>query len=716
MRTVGVNLRYRPVRAGICIKHNDVESLHGVIRDLAVIWGGMFCPIIPEIDGTVDEDILAKARPDLLLFHPPRDGGALLAERPELAFVPSRTAILSTVFTGGSTLLDLRSAIGQLRRQGNFEPKMLVSVRADAQDPLNLAFSMYFGCPSHPMQSEFGPMLQIKEYAIRIDEPLPPDPVSSMNCVGIKMQPGRLPFATKTIFVGDCCSFDDLVAFWNVRASGVNAWFWDPSQRSRLFAATIAFLDELSECVVKAKCLEVLRKDLPGVNFVTRSTSPLGYRFPPIAYLDEVPSNCTIANASMSFQLPDRPYESVRGQQLMLSIAPGDVPGDDVTMRLPEIAALGPLLSDDSVPGMFYTKRTIRTEYGGFAVLIDSEETQVDLPLFETASCLRKSLRALGINAEPSEPGLVARQLIKQIGGLAECAIFKVDGLRKLLRRYTARQHFDRAEAIKLIKGIDDQKMPDGSRAAPKTYPNLSTPALPHFEGDLLFTRLLETGLIRAGVVLVCAHCDLSFWFRIDDAADRTRCTACGNTFPATSQLRDRRFSFRRSGMFGVDSDQHGCVPVLLTMNQLYSNLPRGAFLYDAALNIRYLDGPPCESDFCCIFEEDERPALVLAECKGLGEIEEADVKNLTRASIVCGINAFVVLSKLTEFSERELTVLQRTGRQFGFSQYILLTPIELDTRHPFEARYVDDYSDNLTVSLSSLVAYSQKKYGLDFS
>jgi hypothetical protein len=79
---------------------------------------------------------------------------------------------------------------------------------------------------------------ELFEGAMFLDQPIPPSLVtketpSSLTDQGLTWD--RVPGgATIGFYVGSASSFDDLVNFWNLRASGVNAMFLDPDHSDRL--------------------------------------------------------------------------------------------------------------------------------------------------------------------------------------------------------------------------------------------------------------------------------------------------------------------------------------------------------------------------------------------------------------------------------------------------------------------------------------------------
>src|SRR5689334_761354 len=66
METLAVNLRFRPIRLGLCVKIDDAEGFRKAIRLTNVLWGGRYNPIIP-YDQSYAEALVRLFRVDALL-------------------------------------------------------------------------------------------------------------------------------------------------------------------------------------------------------------------------------------------------------------------------------------------------------------------------------------------------------------------------------------------------------------------------------------------------------------------------------------------------------------------------------------------------------------------------------------------------------------------------------------------------------------------------
>jgi hypothetical protein len=89
------------------------------------------------------------------------------------------------------------------------------------------------------------------------------------------------------------------------------------------------------------------------------------------------------------------------------------------------------------------------------------------------------------------------------------------------------------------------------------------------------FLYLLDKGVFRVGLTPVCPVCELPFWVELDNVSTQINCELCGSVFKLTGQLKDRAWSYRKSGLFGKENSQEGSIPVALTLQQLDTTVNR---------------------------------------------------------------------------------------------------------------------------------------------
>jgi hypothetical protein len=264
--------------------------------------------------------------------------------------------------------------------------------------------------------------------------------------------------------------------------------------------------------------------------------------------------------------------------------------------------------------------------------------------------------------------------------------VFKIPGVRRLLKQYGPTQPFTKPAALSLIGG-KDFKDHEGLFIEPRDH---GTP----LTTTMVFTYLVAKGLLRIGVKLICPTCALPSWIALDALKQNDVCELCGTPYDATPQLVKERLHYRRTGVLGLEKNSQGAIPVALVLQQLSVNLSRGgraiyAPSYDLVPNAG-VDVPPCEVDLIWIGPDTypDPAQVILGECKDEGcEIDARDVDNLRRvadALPVHRLETFILFAKLSPFSPNEIALAKTLNRPYR-QRVILLTGRELEPYHIYD-------------------------------
>ena len=272
------------------------------------------------------------------------------------------------------------------------------------------------------------------------------------------------------------------------------------------------------------------------------------------------------------------------------------------------------------------------------------------------------------------------------MGDIQACRVFKVSGVRELIEKYKPAFSFEKTEACRVIgncsatTGKPDFEKFEDLYIEPRIH---GTKLKPHD----VFKYLVERGVFRVGLKLRCSNCELEFWQALDYVKTKTTCEYCGTKFDVTRQLSDRNWAYRRSGIFGNDDHQGGGVPVALTLQQLDSMSMLGENIYITGTNLKNMDATKglirdCEADFIMLSQHHNTGiSIVIAECKANSKVTDIDVKNLANVADILerhGIHAYILFSKLSDFSEEEIQNIQSAQHEY-LKRIILLTSRELE-------------------------------------
>src|SRR5690606_19232877 len=113
-------------------------------------------------------------------------------------------------------------------------------------------------------------------------------------------------------------------------------------------------------------------------------------------------------------------------------------------------------------------------------------------------------------------------------GGVQGARVFKIPGVRRLLRTHGPSASFTKKGALDLI----GQKDPANPNAKFSDHLDLHIEARPagtKLTPDDVFGHLVENGLFRIGAELACPSCRMISWTSLDSLRQRVVCELCGH-------------------------------------------------------------------------------------------------------------------------------------------------------------------------------------------
>jgi len=418
--------------------------------------------------------------------------------------------------------------------------------------------------------------------------------------------------------------------------------------------------------------------------------------------------------AAMSFALSDKPFVADRDahtQHYVLSVDPGIglFGNEQATFHTPFIPELNEFYGRNA----HFIWNVARSEPESLGIISSVSDSHQTLRALNVSDLITQVFAAVGIDATPSKPGLIASTLIRQMGGLAGCRPFKIAGVRTLIENYKPQQSFDRGAAMQIIRGQgDDRRLSDYQWL----YIEARKPGFELTNGAVL-SYLLEKGVFRAGLKFSCPSCQLEFWRSLDDARSRLVCEYCGRDFNAAPQLRDKAWAFRRSGLFGNDDHQEGAIPVLLTLQQLSRMHSMSDRVFTTAMKLKPKGAaiPECETDFVVMAEggRDHRIQIAIGEAKTRKPITAADVSNLKAVADAFPTNqydVFVVFARLTPFSPEEIELIKQVDSPYR-RRAIMLTDRELEPYFIYEGTAKEFDIQATAVSFEDMVAATARVF-----
>jgi hypothetical protein len=337
----------------------------------------------------------------------------------------------------------------------------------------------------------------------------------------------------------------------------------------------------------------------------------------------------------------------------------------------------------------------LRSEAAGLGLVIGAHDHDGFLLALPFDEVIPRLFNLAGYEAKLSGGGLLARQVIDRLGGLQGGRVFKIPGVRRLIKAHGLNDTFTRKTALQMI----GEAAPENPQS--KFSDHLELHIEPRPRGTKLtpsdvLGHLVEHGLFRIGAEVNCPRCRMTTWIPLDVLKEKIVCERCGNEHHAARQLAETEWRFRRSGVLGAEENNQGAIPVVLTLQQLDTTLhgPLGTEAYSASLDLTPLAGKPgniCEIDFVWLAAaprcDDDRAIVVLGECKDQLAIAEATFDRLREVADAFPRNRFevyILLSKLAPFTAAEIAHAQKLN-DGGRCRVIMLTARGLEPYSIYE-------------------------------
>jgi hypothetical protein len=734
--TIRVDVSYRPLRVGWAIRYGDLAAFRTAARLSYTLWGGRYSPILV-VDKKQEElqRLVDRFRVDVIWP---------IGDAPEVRAFPERFPYLpnpfhhDSLFIGGdhgrthAQVLDLYNAIEHLSDRPEWQAAKgrgvrLYSWRPD--DPLADVLLVHFG--GFPSTEEIGldyrAMLvqaaQATEHAFAPEGAIPADALQHPTIAGLcryGLQPAYTARALRHapgFFVGKSEDFEDLVRHWNLRAANIPLLFVDQSCFTRYAEIAPAWEKAMRETVAhrhewerdlavwsRHEDLEAAAQLFPDMKLMRHGVDEvlwngLNLQVPTMQLGDASVLGVVSREQErprVSFALSEKPFSGdtwFHTQHLVASISCGiGLYGDDhYTLAPPHV----PELNEFCGRTMHFQHDRLRLEPGRVGLIVDAADTDAFLYALPVGEMMERLFALAGYRATPSNAGLITRQLIARLGGLQGARVFKIPGVRRLLRTYGPTDAFTKKSALQLIACKDPENLE--ARFGDHEGLHIGVRSGDKLRPHDVFTYLAEKGVFRMGVELTCPSCRLASWTALDALKQRVVCELCGQEHDATRQLVNGEWHYRRSGIMGAERNAQGGVPVALTLQQLDTNLHElpDRRLYSPPLNLMpdRADLPVCEADFVWVIPRPHRmrTAVILGECKDQGPIRpsdfQADVENLRRAADALPrqrFKTFVLLSKLAPFTLAEIEYARALNDEYRL-RAILLTARELEPYHIYE-------------------------------
>ena len=723
-----VTIRVRPLRVGFLVDPADHGGLYRAIELSTFLWGGSYNPIIPAYRRTPTKWESHRVRHLPL----PSDivGGYLTGFDPDLV-VPvgicaSRTFQVGNrdIVKAGDLIGDLkdlsspRYGIGLIQLLNDFIEKELKYKR---NDDLQVVFPELPRAYGLFLASVFG-VLPKKAQEIIDKHFLNIPGISKVHLTLARFLellrspnffPRRLtfwaleeqPLREPTLFVCDATSTQDIIDYWNLRAAcfyvlpvpiqtakteDTKAFARDFIERNyrpyrdnpQMFHhTTVQRSRSLSEDTVKSFCQSL---NIPNAAHKTQPKFVLRWWYP---RLWDSWARENVFSEDIVFPFAYEEERRISEGEERLELRSQD-PKFDISGRYsgkPRFAnefsfrfygSKEPIAEVFPEGGRELSSAIGRTGYFHwrfskfgpvFLAHNRSELIFLDLPLAEAV--MTEWFRERGWKVSLSGPGRIAKQLLKQLGGIYGTPRLAHRGVVDLLGELEKEAGMPRQAVLERLKRVIES---DGL----------------HYDAEHFLQGLLSANALRLGTKIQCPVCTRHNWYQLDALDYELQCRFCLSDFsPPLQSPKDIEWAYRAHGPF-ASSIAQGAFTVLLTLKLLCGDFDRGVtplFSYEAEKGGKHL-----EADLTCLYKPSTWRGkgiyVIHAECKSFNRFEAKDLKRMKELRPVFPGAALVFATLNNELREsevkliRDLAVAERKKRLRGKpnSPVIVLTGTEL--------------------------------------
>lgn len=274
-------------------------------------------------------------------------------------------------------------------------------------------------------------------------------------------------------------------------------------------------------------------------------------------------------------------------------------------------------------------------------------------------------------NIELSAPGRIAKQMIKQLGGIWSISLLAKEGIIKLLERMAGGNTLKEEALWAEIQKITNRE---------NIFKNKPSSFL---------QRLIDVQMFRLGIEIQCPICTQNSWYSIGDIDYEVQCLHCTERFQIPSHTpKELKWSYRTIGPFSLPHQAYGVFPVLLTL-RFFSQLLDGATTPLMSF-VAKKDNKQIEADLGLLFQESrfgyKKTELIFAECKTYNHFGKKDTDRmiLLADQFPGALLVFATLRRsLTEKEKKLLHPVVNRGRKYWkaerpYNPVLILTGTEL--------------------------------------
>ncbi|MDP3697365.1 MAG: hypothetical protein Q8R55_05095 [Candidatus Taylorbacteria bacterium] len=746
MAITNFSTKYRTLKIAFLIPEGDIKSLTEAVKINTLLWGGEHNPIIPVGSNTTEViDFINSSPIDVL--HPVVHSEEIDVVIHAFPFLKSphhftyemfredwHSKKQSPVYLDSLNIIEKhyhRYFKGTPQKEGGSN---CVLPKWSDEDPLSNVFSLTFGNYKNnfnlqdDFENAFIKGLRAKKIDIEKDKKINAEianKISPITLTSLELKNYRSELLRDGgVFLGSAESFEDLVFYWNLRATGLWIEFLPieayeryaefinrhienlakSTKKPDFHRSIIFYYRNITDEIINPIFDKFKKEGVPlyksNISHFSLSkllqhlpTDTLGWEF--TNGLVEKSYGKYVVNVN----LPEKKFISteserdVSKQSLAVSIDSfSDFGFGGYTLKLPYIRSLNEFYSRE----IGFEPWKIRSEEDSIAVIVELDDKTETLYPIEHQVLIDKVFDHVGITTKKSQAGLLTKEIISSMredAPIEACRVFKITGVRKLIKTLKVDDYIDYSSALKII-GQNSFSKHKGLFIESRNEKDLTVQNVFDY---LIKKRILKPKLrfyekfFRKQKDFRCSKCGLSSNIRYVDFEDYWTCEYCEHKqyMPSfiASEFKDRScWKFKKRGLFGKENNQEGALPVILTMLVFKHVFSSGTSLYSTSMRCEGCDKKP-EIDFAILQYgfRNNKIELAFGECKSDGgEITADDIdklKSVKEKFEPKGIKCHFVFAKTAEeFSDNEINLFKKLWSEDH--SLILFLNKELETNH----------------------------------
>lgn len=743
MATTEFTISYRPIRAALLVRDQSFDDLKRAAGIASMLWGGIYNPIIPVGSDLYDALKLCETyNVDVLL--PIAESVEIKQIMNENMFLALSQKPLRGVFTEewhtkklDLVYIDIVHAIDFLwtrnikdLKDGQHSNAVLVTW--DDDDPLATLFSLQYGY--YPVienlnknfKAAFLNGLRARERHIKFTGEIPKmlsREVSPIQLTSEELHIGRAYDDGSGVFIGNPDNYEDLVTFWNIRAAGSELQFLPLSDSRRFNRLTRQYVKRIS------KRWKSKNSRQTGLTLHFRAEHHAAVDAFHEAYSDSPPkiispiypgelttiersfaasfdSQRVLANIDYKFgrpavtmSLPERRFLTIRSeeylkthwQHLAVSISVlTEFDYQGYTLRVPYLRKLNEFYSREIAVDPW----SLRVEKETIAYLDSANETSLTLYPVPRRALVERIFHSVGIGTEIRVPGKLTSRIMasmKDYDELDACRVFKIRGVRALLKAMMAGNSIAYADALSII-GANQFGQFRNLYIARRNKRDLEPADVFNFlvEKRVLRPVLAEGVDSLEPVSYSCGACGLSSEIPISIFQGPWKCSYCDEEHALPSEIKNvfsyadmAKWRFVKSGLFALDNNQEGAIPVILSL-MVFGNMYHYGenFCWTTPMQLNF-EVPNAEIDLCVMqYKYGPEIEIGIGEAKSdAGIITEEKTIAMVAARqklIELGLHCYLIFAKTNDaFRESEIALFRNLRTQN--IPLILLTNYDLE-------------------------------------